>query len=163
MARVGGNFKRLLGRLPEMVGEEIRKQHEETGRTLLSRALARAPVRSGALRSALAFRVTPKTLKLRFGILGKAKNRKLFYGRIQEFGRKAKTVIANRSGRGVRLSGNRFRRQALERGVAGFYKLRVRAMAPKRFIYNMTREQIYRPYQKIWGRAIHRAAQGAGE
>lgn len=159
--RVRGNFRSLLKRLPESVTEEVRALQNDTGRMLLSRAYARVPSKTGALKAGLGYSVTPKTLRLRFGILGKAKNRKLFYGRIQEFGRKAKTVIVNRSGRGVRLSGNRFKRQALERGVRGFYRLRVRPMAAKHFVYNSTREQLYRPYQKLWGRALHRAAAGA--
>lgn len=158
--RVRGNFKSLLARLPESVREEFRKQLEETGKMVLARAQARVPVDTGALKRGLGMRVY-KSLRLRVGLLGKAKNRKLFYGRIVEFGRKAKRVAVNRSGRGVRASGNRWKRQAIAQGVKGFYYLNVRAMPRRPFVYATPREAIYRPYQKIWGRAIHKAAQGA--
>lgn len=167
--RVHGNFKSLLRRLPETVGEEFRAQHEETGKLLLDRARARVPTRTGALKAGLSYKVLPKSLRLRVGIIGKPLNRKLYYGRFVEFGRKAKTLIATRQGTlqraraaGLNVRANRYKRAALKAGIGGAYRLRVRAMAPRHFVYNVTREQIYRPYQKIWGRAIHRAAAGAG-
>jgi len=170
MARrsVRGNFRSLLKRLPESVAEEIGEQHQQTGRMLLARAHARVPVKTGALKAGLSFRVTPKTLKLRFGLLGKRINRKLYYGRIVEFGRKAKTVIATRQGTlqraraaGLKVRANAYKRAALKAGIGGAYQLRVKATRPRPFVYVTPREQIYRPYQKIWGRAIHRAAAGA--
>lgn len=166
--RVGGNFKSLLKRLPESVAEEIRQQHHETGKILLARAHARVPVKTGKLKAGLSYKVTPKTLKLRFGLLGKRINRKLYYGRMVEFGRKAKTIIVTRKGTlqraraaGLKVRANAYKRAALKAGVGGAYKLRVKAMRPRPFVYVTPREQIYRPYQKIWGRAIHRAAAGA--
>lgn len=159
--RVRGNVRSLLKRLPDSVREEMHAQLEETGKLALARAQERVPVDTGALKRGLSMRVY-KSLRLRVGLIGKATNRKLYYGRIVEFGRKAKTVVVNRSGKGVRVSGNRWKRQALEAGVRGFYRLRVKPMAARPFVYNMTREQLYRPFQKIWGRAIHRAAKGAG-
>jgi hypothetical protein len=159
--RVRGNFRSLIKRLPDSVAEEFRAQLDKTGRQVLSRARQRGPVDTGALKSGLSYKVLPKSLKLKVGLIGKPTNRKLFYGRIVEFGRKAKRVAVNRSGRGIRLSGNRFKRQAIAKGVKGFYYLNVRAMAPRHFVYATPRDAIYRPYQKLWGAAIHRAAQGA--
>lgn len=159
----GKAFRRLINRLPETVKQELREQLNETGKLLLRRARQRVPVDSGALKAGLSYRVPPKGLYLRVGLVGKPVNRRLYYGRIVEFGRKAKTVVVNRSGRGVRLSGNRFKRQALAKGIKGFYRLHIRAMAPRHFVYATPREAIYRPFQKIWGRAVHDAAQGASD
>ena len=170
--RTRGNFRELLKRLPETVADELRAQLEDTGKLVLGRQKARAPVYQGkprkgltpgALREGLSYKVLPKSLRLRVGLVGKATNRKLFYGRFVQFGRKAKTVIANRSGKGIRVSGHKWRRQAEAKGVKGFYKLRVRAMAPRNFIWTTPRDVIARPFQKIWGRAIHRAKQGSAD
>lgn len=161
--RVRGNFRSLLMRLPESVAEELRALQNETGKMLLARAHARVPVKSGKLKAGLSYSVTPKTLRLRFGILGKAKNRRLFYGRILEHGRKAKTVTKTnavwagyapfRAARGNTVMRPRFTQRSRT--------YRVGPIAPRRFVYNTPREQIYRPYQKLWGRALHRAAAGA--
>jgi hypothetical protein len=166
--RVHGNFRSLLNRLPSSVSDEVRDLQNETGKMLLARAYARVPTKTGALRAGLGYSVTPKTLRLRFGILGKAKNRKLFYGRIQEFGRRGRTIIVTRRGTlqraraaGLNVRANAYKRASLKAGIGGAYKLRIKPMAAKHFVYNATREQIYRPYQKLWGRILHRAAAGA--
>lgn len=161
--RVRGNFKSLLKRLPDSVAEEFRQQLDRTGKTMLQRARSRVPVRTGALKAGLSYKVLPKTLKLKVGLVGKPVNRRLWYGRIVEFGRKAQTVVVNRSGRATSFSGHKWKRRALAAGVKGFYQLRVRAMQPRKFVYSVTREQLYRPFQKIWGKALHRAGQGAND
>lgn len=164
--RVNGNFRSLLKRLPDSVSEELRTLQNETGKMLLARAYARVPSRTGALRAGLSYSVTPKTLRLRFGILGKAKNRRLFYGRILEFGRKAqiKWVVRGAARQAVvsSPSGKSSRYRAALRASGVGYRMRVRAKPGRFFIYNTPREQIYRPYQKLWGKALHRAAAGSG-
>lgn len=170
MARVRGNFKQLLSRMPESVAAEFRKIHDQVGRFVLNRALSRVPRKTGALAAGLSYRVTPKTLKLRVGILGKRLNQKLFYGRIMEFGRKGKTVIATRKGTygrargmGLNVRSNRYKRAALNAGVQGAYRLKISPLPPRRFLYSLRREELYRPYQKLWGRVIHEAARGTTE
>lgn len=168
MARraVRGNFRSLIKRLPETVAEELRAQLHESGKMLLARARARVPKRTGALSAGLSYKVPPKRLNLKVGLIGKAINRKLYYGRMVEFGRKGQTVDVVRGGlsASVRAAGgrsNRYKALALRMGAKGAYKLRVKPMAPRHYVYATAREQIYRPFQKIWGRAVHRAATGA--
>jgi hypothetical protein len=95
VARVRGNFKSLLKRLPDAVAAELRDQLTETGRTVLARARALAPVyrgrarkgrTPGTLRASLSARVLAKGLKLKVGIVGKPAARKAFYARFVEFG-----------------------------------------------------------------------------
>lgn len=157
--RVHGNFKSLLRRLPGSVAEEIEAQLHKTGRTLLARARARVPVRTGALKVGLSYKVLPKSLRLRVGIIGKPLNRKLYYGRFVQFGHR------------IGYKGNRLKR--LEKitakgNAAKLIRLRRRAnirkfgVRPRPFLFTMTRDELFQPYQKIWGRAIHRAASGKG-
>jgi hypothetical protein len=63
---------------------------------MLARAKAEAPKRTGGLSGALSFKVAPKTLNMRIGLVTKAMRRKFFYGYILDQGRKAKTVQVKR-------------------------------------------------------------------
>lgn len=172
---VRGNFKSLLQRLPDAVADELKKQLNETGRTVLSRARALAPVyrgrprkghTPGTLRAALSARVLEKSLKLKVGIVGKPAARAAYYARFVEFGhrisyrgnRLAKLQRADRFlGRKV---GDTTRRLILARRRQA---IRTTGVAPRPFLYTFTRAELYAPFQKVWGRAIHAAAQGASE
>lgn len=146
MRRVKGDkaFTKLIGRLPDMVREEIREQMNRTGEEQLARMQSEAPVRTGALRGGLSAKVTPSGLRLKVGLVGKPINRKLFYGRIVEFGRKGQTVRARRAG-------------------GKPYLLRIKGMAPRPFVYNVNREAIYAPFRAIWDRALANAAAGVSD
>lgn len=161
-------FKRLIGKLPETVKGEMVVELNVLGRDQLARERSLVAKRSGKLGNALSFKVLPATLKLKVGLLGKPINKKLFYGRIIEFGRKSKVVDVVRGGLSsrVRAAGgrsNRYKALAARMGVKGSYKLKVRAMAPRHFVYTTTRDQLAAPFRNIWQRALGRAAAGASD
>lgn len=167
--RVRGNFKSLLKRLPEAVADEFRKQLEESGKTLLSRARSKAPVYkgrprkglvAGALRAGLSYKVLPKSLKLKVGLVGKPINKKVYYGRWVEFGHRI-GYRGNRlarlepiTGRGITARLARLRRKQ---------SIRRTGVPPHPFLFTTPRSDIYEKFRQIWGRAIHRAASGATE
>lgn len=134
-----GRFRRLLRRLPDAVRGELVTEFHVTGRQMVQAVLAKTPNRRGALRAGISHRVLPKSLRLRVGLLGnKAERAGIFYGRIQDLGRRAQVVSVRRYRTGARaLDTARF---ALGNGgkktasLTSTYKMRVRAMAPKRFI-----------------------------
>lgn len=165
--RVHGNFKSLLSRLPEAVADELRVQLRETGRQVLSRARARAPVYrgrarkgrvAGTLRSSLSARVLERGLKLKVGIVGKPDAKRAFYARFVEFGHR------------IGYRGNRLAKQppitargTTRRLIVARRKrdIRVSGVRARPFLYTFTRDELYRPYQKLWGRVIRKAAEGA--
>jgi len=165
--RVRGDraFKRLIKRLPQTVSREMEQQLQVAGERILAEQKAKAKKRTGKLAGALAMKLLPKTLRLKVGLLTKALNRRFFYGRIIEFGRKAQTVMAARKGtlERVRSMGgrsNNYKSLALRTGTKGAYLMKIRGMAPSPFIYPVNREAIYAPFKDIWERAINKAAQG---
>lgn len=172
-------FVRLLKRLPDSTNQEIREQLKSTGQTVvaLERRLvpiyagSRKGVVSGALQSALSYSVPPVRLSLKVGLVGKAINRKLFYGWIVEWGRKASTVTVTRVGTlararaaGLRVRANNYKTAALAAGVSGTYQLHVKALPPRHFVYVAgLREQIYPAFRSIWSKALAKAAAGASD
>ena len=137
------SFKQLINRLPDAVRSEIIVQLNLTGRELLALERAKAPMASGALKSALSMKVLPASLKLKVGLVGKAINRKIFYGLMVEYGR-------NAGGRGVK------------RGSAK-YASGIGAMYSRHFVYTQGREAIYEPFKQIWTRALDRASNGVSD
>jgi hypothetical protein len=128
-------FGRLLKQLPDNVASELRQQLNATGRSVLALQRRRA---KGSLQAGLSYSVTPKRLKLKVGLVGKAINRQLFWGWFVEWGRKA-------GGRGVKRKSAKY-----AQGVG--------AMAPRHFVYIPgLREQIYPAYRAIWDRALRQA------
>jgi hypothetical protein len=170
-ARVGGNFKSLLRRLPESVAEEVREQLRKTGQTVLSRAQSRAPVyhgrprkgrTPGTLRSALSAKLLEKSLKLKVGVVGAGAKRRAYYAGWVERGHrigypgKRLAKLKPLSELGARGS-TRYRLLAARRRS----RVRRTGVPPHPFLYTFTRAELYQPFQKLWGRAIHRAAAGA--
>jgi len=99
-----------------------------------------------------------KGLKLKVGIVGKPAARKAFYARFVEFGHR------------IGYRGNRLAKQPpiTARGTARRLiilrkrkAIRSSGVSPRPFLYTFNREELYRPFQKLWGRAISKAAQGA--
>lgn len=167
--RVRGDksFARLLKQLPDAVKKEIIVEHHVTGREVLAEQQARVPVRRGKLKAGLSMKVLPASMRLQVGLIGRPINRRLYYGRIVQFGRKAQVVIATRRNvlaatRPLGGRSNSYKNLALKHGVKGAYKMRIRATAPRNFLYPRTQAQLSQPYQQIWGRALDRAAAGAG-
>jgi hypothetical protein len=154
--------RRLLKRMPDAVRDEILAMLEETGRQVLSSQQAAAPRRTGALASGLSMRLSRATLRLRVGIVGKPAARRLFYGRIVEFGRKAQTVMATRGNRLARPGSKGGR--ALVRSNRSIYEMRVRAMAPRPFVRTSRafgiRNSLGGRLSRFWDGALARAGGG---
>lgn len=160
--RGAGRFRRTLKALPDAVAQEIVVELNVTGRTVRSLMQAKAPKKSGRLAAAITYRVLPKSLRMQVGLIGSQKERNdLFYGRIQDLGRKAQVVQARR-----RVGTLADPRNGSVRSVLKTYRMRVRAMAPKRFItgrYADMRSTLKTNLQGIWTRALSTAAAGGSD
>jgi hypothetical protein len=168
MARVRGNFKSLLKRLPEAVADELRTELKATGQRVLSRAQSRAPVYRGrprkgrvpgTLRSALSAKVLEKSLKLRVGVVGKPAGKKAYYARFVEFGHRIARGGRLQKQEPITARGNARRLLKARRRD----DIRKTGVSPRPFLYTFSRAELYQPFQKLWGRAIHQAASGATE
>lgn len=132
-------FRRLLRRLPDVMRGEIVTELSVTGRQMVQAVKARTPRRRGDLQAGISSKVLPTSLRLQVGLLGnKAERAGLFYGRIQDRGRREQIVSVRRYRKGQRANdtgrfaiGNGGKKSA---GLTATYLMRVRAMAPKRFI-----------------------------
>jgi hypothetical protein len=139
--------RRLLKRMPDAVQQEVLNALNATGRELAAGMQARAPVRTGALRAALSYKVFPKTLRMQVGILGpKGARSKLFYARILEFGRKAQTVT-------------------ITRGPRAGASMRVSPLTARRFVTRgntVLRDTLTKNLKNMWEAALGRVAEGGG-
>lgn len=142
--------RKLLRRLPETMRAEIITALQGIGPKLLGRARGEAPRKTGALASALTFKVYPRTLRLRLGLLTKRLNSDYFYGHILEVGRKAQTkTVRRRTSNGVIQ-----------------YALRVSPISPGRYdmVGGRTKtfaKNLIRPLlSRIYDRALRKAASG---
>jgi hypothetical protein len=128
------------------------------------------PARTGALRSGLSKKLLRGSMRLQVGIIGKPSNRRLFYGRIVEFGRKAQTVTVRR----LRKGGRKAWLSAIGAGTASArskpdsltstYRMKVRGMRARPFVYTRRtalRENINKRLAAFWKGALARASQGA--
>ena len=141
--------RKLLARLPEDIRQEMIVELNLLGPKVLQRARSQSGFRdrSGKLRAALDWRVYPKNLRLRVGIL--KRNRDLFYGHILEVGRRAKTVIRTSSA-GLR------------------HPYTVSPISPAKYdiiggrVKAWTRAEAKRALSVIYERGLRRASRGAG-
>lgn len=145
-------FGRILKQLPDTVAAGIREQLNQQGRMLLSLMQRKVPVKTGALEEALSYRVPPVRLQLKVGLLGAATNRRLYYGRIIEFGRRRYPKARRAKDYRVIRTGSR-----------DLLKLRDSStrVPPHHFVYTVTRDQLYAPYRNIWDKALGKATAGA--
>lgn len=149
--------------MPDAVRTQIVGVFERAAPRLQGIMRARAPVRRGKLREGIVYRVYPKSLRLRLGLLGTPKGRaKLFYGRIQDLGREAQTVIVTR--RRLRPLGE-YTRSGRKRpkGTGAPYPLRVRAMPGKRFVTGRmpeAREELRQELNGVFDQALRSVAEG---
>jgi hypothetical protein len=94
-------------------------------------------------------------------VVGKPAARRAYYARWVEFGHR----IGYRGSRLARqqpiseFKGRRRRLEILRRRRA----IRTGGVRAHPFLYTFSRAELYQPYQKLWGRALHKAAQGAVE
>lgn len=135
MARRGsvkgiGRVRNLLRRLPDAVRGQVVVELHVTGRRMIAAVRARTPRKTGALAQGLQQKVFPRSLRLQVGLIGTPKERnRLFYGRIQDLGRKEQVMrVTRRQGACFSRDGSRRTSRVLT------YLMRVRGMAPKRFI-----------------------------
>lgn len=95
-------IRRIMKALPDTVNAEIVEVYKRHGPAVLAKAKSEVPVRTGKLRSLLAFKIMPatasKAARFRMGLLTKAVQRKVWYARILEYGRKAQLAKARRNG-----------------------------------------------------------------
>ncbi len=143
--RVRGDrsFRKLLRKLPDSAKEEMAVALDKAGDRLLSAMRSEVPRRTGALAGGLSKKLLRASLRLRVGFIGKPINRRLFYGRIIEFGRKAQTVRAKRSGT--------------------TYTMRIRARAGRPFVQSRRtdlRTSLNAELKGTWTRILQRAAAG---
>lgn len=155
------SVKRLLNRLPDSVRNQVIVEFNVSGREMAPRMQGRAPMKTGATRRGISFKVFPKTLKLQVGLLGtKAGRSKLFYARIQDLGRKAQTVTARR----FRAGGQRLYFRGAKFGPSvQTYAMNVRAMAGKKFVTGGMRDLrviLQRNLKNIWQNALRGFAGG---
>jgi hypothetical protein len=152
--RKSRNLKRLWRGMPGAVSAEMVTVLDRGGRALQAKMRANTPRRTGRLQAAILYRVLPKTLRLRVGLIG-PKRERLFYGRIQDLGRKAQVVtVSRRKVAGSTLVNRR-------RVAHPSYLLRVRAMKAKRFVtgrYPDLRATIGNDLRGIWDRSLKRLA-----
>lgn len=173
--RGGKRFRRLLKGMPDAMRGQLVSVLNSGGRALASSMRAKAPKRTGAVAAGIQFRVLPKSLRLRVGLIGTPRGRaKLFYGRIQDLGRKGGEVIVQRRRRVTANIGggevaNILRTQRgrkVKEDIVTTYRMRVRPMAPKRFItgrFPELRSAIGNALRGIWGRALGSIAKGSDE
>lgn len=147
-----GRVRKMLKRLPETLRDELAREMQSAGPTILGKSKAETPSRSGSLRSLLTWRFYPKSLRLRVGLIGARANRAGWYGRILEAGRKAQTVTAKRrTANGV--IAYRLRVRAIDRSRYDIVRGRIKAFAKR-----LLRPVLGRAYEK----ALRSAASGAG-
>jgi hypothetical protein len=127
--------------MPPVVQSEIEQLLRETGAEILTEQKTRVPVKTGALKQALSMKVLPKSRRLQVGLIGKPVNRKLYYGRIIEFGRKGQQVRARKAG-------------------GKPYIMKIRGTAPRPFIYSVDKQSIYQRFRNLWDRVLNKAAAG---
>lgn len=157
-----------LQKLPAKVQKEILDAFEEIGGELQSAMRARAPSKTGKLREGTTYKVFPKTLRLEVGLRNtKAGRSTLFYGRIQDLGRKSQTVIVHRVIRAqraewlARIANGTARASRKPRDLGTRYALRVRAMPGKKFVsgrFPELRQKARAKLQGIYARAIGEGA-----
>jgi hypothetical protein len=153
--------KRIMRALPDAMRDQIADALEQSGKDLAAEMSGRTPSRTGALRAGIKWRVLRKTMRLRVGLIDAPKVRnKLFYGRILDLGRKAQTVTVNRRIAGVAQPGGG---KAVAGARVAKYTMRVRAIAPKRFVtgrYPDLRAKINDRLRGVWTRALSKIAGG---
>ena len=137
-------FRKLLRSLPDAAKAELVEMLEGIGDEVA--AMQRAATPSSRIRGAISRRVSKATLRLRVGLIGKPLNRRLFFARILEGGRKGRTVMAVRGGKR--------------------YPLNVRAMAARPAINkprSELRAMVSKRVRAFWDATMARAGQGVSD
>lgn len=169
-----GRMRKLLRRLPSAIRGELVVELRVTGRQIRQAVQAKTPRRTGALREGISERVLPTSLRLQVGLLCTPKGRsKLFYGRIQDLGRKAQVVLVQRRRRVKASFGGPdhtilrvSRGRKIASDIVATYPMKVRAMPAKHFVtgrYAELRRTLNDNLRGIWSRAMGTLAGGGDE
>lgn len=156
------SVRRLLRRIPDQMRQELGAAMQEAGPVLAQRQKSNAPTLTGATRDAIGWKFYPATLRLVVGIIGKQANRKLFYARILDLGRRGQTVRVRRAvgGSGHMGDAGYFRKAYVT------YSLRVKPIAAKRFVTGKMpdlRQELRTRLNGIWDRVLARVSGGGNE
>jgi hypothetical protein len=148
--RVRGDraFRRLLKKMADTtLRDEMIAMLEEGGDTIAS--AQRADAVSSRARSAISKRVLRGSLRLRVGLVGRPVNRRLWWTKVIEGGRKAQTVQAARR---------------TPSGGISRYAMRVSALRPRPFIFTnrvkALRDTMGGRLRTYWERVLRKASQG---
>ena len=140
-------FRRLLKQMIPAIRQECEERIEAFAKKLaaVQKASGRFRSRSGSLRNAINYQILRQSLKAKVGIIGIGLNRKLFYGKIIEFGRKG-------GGRGVKRKSLKY--------LAGVGRTR-----PDHFIYGhkTEHEEFRKGFNTYWDRVLAKASSGASD
>lgn len=145
------SFRKLLKNMDEGVRTEIASRMQTLGNQLLPLMQASTPTRTGALRAGLSMKFYPRSLRLRVGLIGKPVNKRLYYARIIESGRKSKTVTV---------------RRRTPSGGKTQYALRVKAMPGRHMVYGSSkalRQQFRRNLRGLWYETLQKASRGVSD
>lgn len=159
--------RRTLRGLPKAVQNELLAEFEAIGAKIATEQRLRAPKKTHALEKGIDHKVFPNTLRLEVGLRNLKKGRAdLFYGRIQDLGRRAQTVIVQRLVKGGRakwtgrIAAGKARAGAKPRDLVASYSMRVRGMEGKKFVtgkFPDLRKEARSSLQGIYARAIGKA------
>jgi hypothetical protein len=147
--------RRLLKRLPEDVRVEMVAVLREKAPAITAYSRAATPRKSGALAAAIGWKVLPKTLSLRVGLLTKSANQRLPYGKVLERGRGWKFDRSRRFQR--RLSGG---------GLSSVIYMYIKRIGSTEYDFTAGRAVqaasiILKPsLDALWERALRRASDG---
>lgn len=162
--RQARTIKRIFRQLPDEMRKELADVLDAGGAELVPAIRARAPNKTGALRKGISYRVRKKRLQMLVGLLGTPKGRaKLFYGWIQEYGRKGQVVRVSRRRKGMNSGLVGGRKNAAD--IAATYSMRVRQMRGKKFVtgsYPDLRRKIGEKLRGVWDRVLNRLARSDG-
>lgn len=155
-------IRRLFRRLPDEMKLELGQVFQRAGPMLARLMQASAPVgKTGHLIAGITWKFYASALRLRVGFLGVRTNRKLFYARILEFGRKSETVTVHRRRHGGAVNA-RIRKAKFDQAVST-YRLRVRGRAPQHFVYGPgtdLKRTMGRVLNGVWDRVLGRVSGG---
>jgi hypothetical protein len=156
--RGAGKVRRLLKRLPADVSGEMVGVLRDKAPAITAYSKMETPSLTGGLRGKIDWKVYPKSTSLRVGLIGKAANRQFFYARILEGGRGFK-----------RTTSKTIRRRLAGGGLSKAYRMVIRRISSGRYDFTRGRaakaaSRILKPdLEKVWQRALSRAAEGGGE
>ncbi len=159
--------RRTLRGLPKAVQDELLAEFETIGAKIAAEMRTRSPKKTKALEKGIDHKVFPNSLRLEVGLRNLKKGRAdLFYGRIQDLGRRAQTVLVQRLVKGGRakwvgrIASGKARSRVKPRDLVASYSMRVRSMPGKKFVtgkFPDLRQEARSGLQGIYARAIGKA------